>query len=104
MNEKDSSDDTSVRNGEDGTVRAEWDESVLPSTVIVEAVAAASDRDSLDIDPLYEYVDLEAVDDLITSGVDDDSNGIQVTFEYKEFTVSIGSGGAVEVMPGHAQR
>lgn len=104
MKNKDSSDDASVRNEETGTIRAEWDESVPPSTVIIEAVAAASDRDSLDIDPLYEYVDLEAVDDLVTSRVDDDSNGIQVTFEYQGFTVFIGSGGVVEVTPGHAQQ
>lgn len=47
--------------------RYEWREAECPSTAFVQAVADATGRDPIDMPPLYEYVDTDALNDLMTS-------------------------------------
>lgn len=72
------------------------------STAIVSAVAAASDTDPLDMDPLHATVDTDALDSLVTTrraAVGD----LHVTFEYQEYEVTTSSYGRLKVKPLHAR-
>nr|WP_089699154.1 HalOD1 output domain-containing protein [Halogranum gelatinilyticum] len=73
----------------------------VASMAVVSAVAAASDTDSLDMDPLYESVDIEALDSLVTprrAVVGD----LHLTFEYQGYEVTASSCGSIKVKPLHA--
>ncbi|WP_435346334.1 HalOD1 output domain-containing protein [Haloarchaeobius sp. HRN-SO-5] len=59
--------------------------SVELSTQIVEDVAQAKDVDPLSLDPLIDSVDPDALDRLF----DSQNEGLQVTFEYEGYTVTV---------------
>ncbi|WP_435349763.1 HalOD1 output domain-containing protein [Haloarchaeobius sp. HRN-SO-5] len=59
--------------------------SVELSTQIVEAVAQAKDVDPLSLDPIIESVDPDALDRLF----DNSNQGLQLTFEYEGYTVTV---------------
>ncbi len=63
-----------------------------PTERIVQRVAERVDRDPLDLPPLYEAVDPDALNVLI-DGLDSGS----VTFEYVDELVTVRSDGTVEV-------
>ncbi|MFB6183036.1 MAG: HalOD1 output domain-containing protein [Haloarculaceae archaeon] len=54
------------------------------TTAVVEEVARAKGVDVLDLDPLYESVDLDTLDDLFASGFDG-----RVEFTYEDYVVSV---------------
>lgn len=61
---------------------------------VIESIADARDADPTDLDvPLYWEIDLEALDRLCTNGAD----GLAVTFTYDGTTVTVQSGGRIEV-------
>lgn len=55
-----------------------------PSETIVRALAEVHDGDHTDMKPIYEVVDLEAIDALFRG-----PNPGSVTFEYGEYTVVV---------------
>lgn len=63
-----------------------------PTESIVQAVAAAADTDPLELPPLYERVDADALD-AVVSGL---RNG-EVRFRYAGYAVTVHSDGTVEV-------
>jgi|AntDeeMetagen134_2_1112570.scaffolds.fasta_scaffold00084_32 hypothetical protein len=81
------------------TYRAFYDaDRESPSTAIVSAVAAVSDTDPLDMDPLHTTVDTDALNSLITphrAPVGDS----HVTFEYCGCEVTASSYGGLKVRP-----
>jgi len=85
----------------DRAIQAEYDWTVTPpSTAVIETVAAACDRDPLQLEPLYEVVDPDALDALIrSSGGGPVADGPTVTFEFAEKSVTVHGGGAVVVRP-----
>jgi len=88
------------RGGEEGLgeTRAEYEwADVGPSTAVLETLGAAMDRDPLTLEPLYEYVDLDALDLLVRSA----SAGAraEVTFRFESYRVHVDSGGEVVVRP-----
>lgn len=73
----------------------EWGAQRKPTEAIVEAIAEATDQDPLDIDPVQNHIDTDALEKLVTS---DTTNGdVTVQFEYEAFTVQVEGSGAVEV-------
>jgi hypothetical protein len=73
----------------------EWGTQRPPTAAVVEAIAEATDQDPLDIDPVQNHVDTDALEKLVTS---DTTNGdVVVQFEYEVFTVRVEGSGTVEV-------
>lgn len=93
--------DGSISSDADSTILAEFDwASVAPSTAVVETVSIATDTDPATIEPLYESVDPDALDEFIrshgTSSIDSDTTA---SFTFAGYTVSIRSNGTVVVCP-----
>lgn len=79
------------------TSTVEWNEHVSPVAAIVEAVAGATNRDPVRLPPLYEYVDTDALDTLVTSGTDGLRESVSVTFPYESHTVLVENTGTIEI-------
>lgn len=86
---------------ESDTYRAEFDSHDRPpGEAVIEAVATASECDPLDLPPLYDAVDTEALDLLFTSEGATTAGGMRaVTFEYADYLVTVNRHGTVEVDP-----
>ena len=72
---------------------AEPDDSILPSLRVIDAVASATRTDPLTMDPLYEAIDPDALDDLFTGA----AVGGHVHFEYAGHEVTVHADGSVVV-------
>lgn len=83
--------------GTDGTIKTfDWDESLQPSTAVVEAVAAATDRDATELEPIHESVDADALDKLIDpAGGQDDP--MQISFRYEGVAVVLDNHRGIEI-------
>ncbi|RLM62838.1 hypothetical protein DVK05_15945 [Halorubrum sp. Atlit-8R] len=75
------------------TVRHDWRKSGLPSVAIVEAVAAATNRETTDLPPLQETIEADALDALF----DGQSSSVAVSFQYADTDVSVTGDGSIEV-------
>lgn len=64
------------------------------STSVIEAVATVSGRESTEIDPLYETIDPEGLDQLVTS-LREAGEGT-VTFDFAGLIVTVESDGQME--------
>lgn len=86
----------------DGTLRSEYDwSSISPSTAVVESVAEAVDRETTDLDSLYDSLDPDALDALV--GADRtprDRADTTVSFTFAGRRVTVHSSGEVVVDPG----
>lgn len=72
----------------------DW-ESIHPSTAVPEAVARAKGMDPTDLEPLYKYVETDALDALFGGR---GGTGIQrVTFEFAEDRITVHKDGRVEI-------
>ena len=69
-----------------------------PSSAVVSAVAVASDTDPLEMDSLYETVDTDALDSLVTPRRDAVGD-LHITFEYHGYEVTASSYGDLKVKP-----
>lgn len=87
----DSADDqgTEISNRRTVTSRRQSGERI--SRAVIETVAAAKDRDPVEMDPLYEYVDPDALDQLYSlDGMrSSEWTGVSTTFSYHGCTVTI---------------
>lgn len=83
-----------------GWIRHEWDRSELPSTAVIDAVAAATNRDPTTMSQLYDYVDPDALDSLMTPQNDGSTNPVTVSFMYDGVAVRVDSRGWVAVQVG----
>lgn len=91
--------------GEDnGWMHYGWDEPGRPSTALIEAVAAATDRDPVDMAPLYEHVDVDALDALMTTWPTGTTETITVSFAYDGVKVRLDSDGGIEIQPDVTDR
>lgn len=75
------------------TVEHQWTATASPHTSIVEAVAAATDRQPTDLPTLDAYVDGDALDTLLCRG----SPSVTVSFEYADCVVVARGDGTVRV-------
>lgn len=79
-----------------GATREEYEwADVGPATAVLETIGAAMDCDPLTLDPLYEYVDLDALDALVRSA----AAPAAVTFRFQSYRVRVDSAGEVVVRP-----
>ena len=76
-------------------VRHEWSADERPSTAVVRAVAAATDREPTGLEPLQNHVDVDALDALLRSG----KTTLEMSFTYVGAHVSIDNAGTIEVRP-----
>lgn len=85
----------------DRVVRAEYDWSTTsPSTAVIETVAAATNRETADIGPLYDRVDPDALDSFISpEGSVKDNDDRLVSFEFGGKHVMVRATGEVTVQP-----
>ena len=87
------SDQTDSTDARPPTVRHNWTESDHPSVMIVEAVAAATDRNTTDLSPLQETIDADALDTLL----DGQASSVVVSFRYADTGVTVTGDGSIEV-------
>ena len=61
------------------------------SQTVIAAVAEASDRDPIELDPLYEYIELDALDTLFHSYSSDeeDQDEVYLEFTYTTYRVAV---------------
>jgi len=76
--------------------RYSWTETETPSIGVVEAVAAATERDATDLPRLADAVDPDALNELL-GGTEAGDNDVRVSFEYADTTVTVRSAGTVAV-------
>ena len=98
-NESDRTFDGTESSGADGTVRAryEW-ASTPPQIAVIETIAVALDRETTALEPLYEFVDPDALDALLRSNDSSATpNDITVTFSVADRQVTVHSSGDVIV-------
>lgn len=95
------SDEGDSQPGTDGGIRAEYDWSgVAPSLAVVETIAIALDREPTTIEPLFESVDLDALDRLVRSdGFPSPDDGPSVRFTHAGHDVTVHAGGTVVTRP-----
>lgn len=77
-----------------------WADSGQPSLAVIEAVAAATDRDVLELPSLSRAVDPDALNSLLVpDGVREDGGGntVHVSFEYAGVVVLVDSTGLIEI-------
>ncbi|WP_126664425.1 HalOD1 output domain-containing protein [Haloterrigena salifodinae] len=78
-------------------ITANWDADTenTPVYAVASAVAEAEGVDPVDLPPLYETIDPEALNDLLSSR--DDSTVATVEFEYAGYAVTVSGEGMVTV-------
>lgn len=82
------------------TIEYEWNEGVSPTTAVVEVIAAVTNQNPRHLPPLYEYVDVDSLDDVITTGTKDTERTVSLSFPYEEHTVCVESDGTIQVELG----
>ena len=86
-------------NLESGTHRFEYDqEETPPSMAIVTALSEVMDVDPMELEPLQESVDTEALDALVYAQPTATSD-VEITLSLKDYTVTVHSYGVVTVTP-----
>ena len=78
-------------------MKFDWTE-IAPSTAVVELLAEELGQDPTELDPLYETIDTEALDRLVSSnGTNPDDHTLAVSFSFNGYAINIQSGGLVEL-------
>lgn len=72
--------------------------SIAPSETLVIAVADIADVDPLEMEPLYETVDPDTVNDFVESGGVPDVGG-HVEFTFENYDVTVHASGLFEIEP-----
>ena len=70
--------------------------SVSPSEAVVARIANCEGVDPLELPPLYESIDADAIDALVRTAEANDS-ALQIEFTYHGYQVTISDGGVVHV-------
>lgn len=66
------------------------------SVAVVDAIAAVHHSDPMDLEPLYDSVDTDALDSLIANT---DRRSATVAFDVDELRVTVGCNGTIEIEP-----
>lgn len=84
---------------ETGTYRAEYDRDATdPSLAVVAALTGTLDVGPIDLAPLYDAVDTDALDALV-GGRDGSDAGVSVSFTVEDHAVTVAGDGTVTVEP-----
>lgn len=97
----DETDPTDGSNSDSKTrlIRIDRDQFDRPTTGIVEAVSAVTDRNPSELPALYDVVDPDALETLYDSERVSHGDGVSVSFEYAGVVVVVRSGGGIEIRP-----
>lgn len=87
---------TPGESGDADPVRVAWADVDTPTVDVVEAVASATGRDVLELPPLNDTLDGDALETLVAGA---DGNGLRISFTYAETSVVVDCGEAIEVRP-----
>ncbi|WP_265108008.1 HalOD1 output domain-containing protein [Halosolutus halophilus] len=79
---------TGIQGGNDGS--GTWDE---PATGVVMMVADAKDVDPIDLDSLFEVVDPDALNALVSRS----EGTVQIEFEYEGYVITVRSDGHIHI-------
>lgn len=80
---------------QEGRCRVKYDSiQMTPSLAVIVVVSNITGRDPLELDPLYDSIDSDALDALFTA---DMSSVSQVTFQYSGCEITVGSDDVVGV-------
>jgi hypothetical protein len=85
--------------GNGDAVRRRWGGEYTASEVVIEAVAAATGRDPMELPPLYRTVDPEAVDALFGGADGDPERDVFLSFTYAGAAVTVDDGGELTARP-----
>jgi len=77
------------------TIHREWTEFDHPTTAIVVSLAEVLDTDPMDVPPLHDYVDTDALDALVNPTAEDSS--VTVSFTHESARVLIDSDGNLTI-------
>ncbi|MFB6093799.1 MAG: HalOD1 output domain-containing protein [Halanaeroarchaeum sp.] len=84
--------------GEDGRVHSvEFTQTLTPTVAVLEAVADAMDEDPAAMSDVYDVIDTDALNAMLTGA--EDGSPVRVSFEYAGYDVTISSSGDVLVTP-----
>lgn len=83
--------------GTDGQVRATWTPPEQPHEAIIEAIADASGRDPIALDPLYDSIAVDALDAVLTGARAPDRSDVRVSFCHDGLAITIDGNGTVTV-------
>lgn len=72
-------------------------DAIAPSRAILAVLASAYDAEYVELEPLFDYVDPEALDAIFAGGT---AEGIRLfRFTYRDHQITVGPPGRVEVAP-----
>lgn len=84
--------------GSDDTVSATYDwSSVRPSTAVVEVYAVATNQDPSTVEPLFDFVDPDALDTLVRSNGAASADDTVVSFTLSGRRITVDGSGTVTV-------
>lgn len=66
---------------------------------VIDAVASAEDRDPVELPPLQEVVETDALDALFDTARDAEASPVELCFCYSESIVTVHSEGMIDVTP-----
>lgn len=89
--------------GEAPLVRSGLDQFDRPSTGVVEAIAAVTDQEPQDVPPLYDVVDPDALDAIVSTDGNDTGRSVRVSFAYEGLEVTVDSASGIEVRTASAE-
>lgn len=92
------SDDVPTQRTETHHVHYDPETSIGPSGTLVLAVADVADANPLELEPLYETVDPETVDEFVRSGGVPEIGG-HVEFTFENYDVTVHASGLFEIEP-----
>lgn len=72
-------------------------ERLSPSLALVEAIAAIEETDPVDLEPIGNSIDMNAIDRIIHASNDDRET--RITLSYQGYHVTISTAGVVELQP-----
>lgn len=84
--------DAGIESVHEGGLRSDWGEVGKPSTAVVEAVATARAVDPMQLPPLNDHIDPDALDRLLQ-----ETKSAQVSFTYDGADIFVADDGTIEV-------
>lgn len=98
INTNETSNDASKYRAETHHVHYDPETSIGPSETLVIAIADVADAEPLELEPLYETVDPDTVNDFVESGAAPDVGG-HIKFTFEGYDVTIHASGLFEIEP-----
>ena len=93
VDDSETSDQTDSADASTTTVRHSWQQSDQPSVMVVEAVAAATNRPTTELPPLQGILDADALDTLLNG----QPSSVTISFRYADTAVSVSGNGSIEI-------